>query len=302
MAERALAAGTASGQGLGVLCIHLDGFEDRCKRDGEAKSIAFFIELLQSMPFDPSRVLCGHREGAKAIFYVQGGDSKAMRSLGQACCDAPSTSRSRAERSVGLSVGAAHSSGQHNGRVVLENVRLAAIRGARLVLRTGGGRFAFIERFGPAMVRGAQHEASTPKDPAQERASVQKAIDSLLPTEPTFVLRPQAKDGPRTQESAHPSPQEGSPQFEEWMRSSELAWQRRVDLLERRLEKMGRLLDGAEHQKRPVRSESGVASRFQSVQGLDQTDDQFEAKAGLMSALFTANKKIHDNLKSRTAG
>lgn len=295
LAERALTAGSASGQGLGVLCIHFDGYEERCRRDGESIAVAAFIKRLERMPFESHQILCGHRDGAKAIFYVQGLDGDGMRCLGQQCCDAGGSGK----KGTGLSVGAAHSLGQRHGNIALENVRLAAVRGARLALRTGGGRFAYIERFGPAMVANLalQTEPIEPAKPARPPAP-------KPPEESTWILRP--KEPPQIKSTpVDPQPVVGDQDlFEERMRSSELAWQRRVDRLERRLEKMGRLLEGAEQRSdEPAQwVDGGVASRFQSVQGLDQRDDQFEAKAGLMSALFQANKEMRDNLNGRTAG
>ncbi|MFT4647689.1 MAG: hypothetical protein ACI9X4_000902 [Glaciecola sp.] len=64
---------------------------------------------------------------------------------------------------------------------------------------------------------------------------------------------------------------------------------------------MGRLLEGAErHTGRQALIEIGAAYRFQSVQGLNDNDNQLEAQAGLMSALCLANKKMRDSINERT--
>ncbi|MBL4770258.1 MAG: hypothetical protein JKY61_03750, partial [Planctomycetes bacterium] len=92
-------------------------------------------------------------------------------------------------------------------------------------------------------------------------------------------------------------------ELERLLKSSELAWQSRVEILERRLEKMGRLLEGVgNNSDNAIPLEVGVPSRFQAVQGLSTADTQFEAKSGLMSALFLANQKMREGLNGRSAG
>ena len=69
--------------------------------------------------------------------------------------------------------------------------------------------------------------------------------------------------------------------------------QREINTLERRIAKLSVLLGETEDALRRIRAgdavDPGVSSIFDSVQGLDHADEQFERKAGLMKVLFEAN-------------
>jgi len=76
---------------------------------------------------------------------------------------------------------------------------------------------------------------------------------------------------------------------------------RQIDLLERRLAKMTRLLEEKEQEvaitaARP--SESGVASVFREVQGLDGSGEEVERKKALMSRIFEANLDLRKQIIS----
>jgi hypothetical protein len=81
--------------------------------------------------------------------------------------------------------------------------------------------------------------------------------------------------------------------------------QERIELLERRLIKLRRLL--AESEERLARagqvqeSDAGVASRYRTVQGLADDAPERERKAGLMESLFLANLELQELLRGRAA-
>ena len=83
------------------------------------------------------------------------------------------------------------------------------------------------------------------------------------------------------------------------------AAQERIALLERRLCKLRRLL--SESEERLARagqvqeSDSGVASRYRTVQGLADDAPERELKAGLMESLFLANLELQELLRRRAA-
>jgi diguanylate cyclase (GGDEF)-like protein len=78
----------------------------------------------------------------------------------------------------------------------------------------------------------------------------------------------------------------------------------RHELLERRVAKLGEMLSRTESQLRSVlgsQGESGVASVYKDVQGLDDGDHEVEQKKELLTAIFDANlrmKKIIDEESS----
>lgn len=81
--------------------------------------------------------------------------------------------------------------------------------------------------------------------------------------------------------------------------------QERIELLERRLIKLRRLLSESEERLaragRGQESDSGVASRYRTVQGLADDAPERELKAGLMESLFRANLELQELLRRRAA-
>ena len=81
--------------------------------------------------------------------------------------------------------------------------------------------------------------------------------------------------------------------------------QERIELLERRLIKLRRLLSESEQRLaragRGPESDSGVASRYRTVQGLADDAPERELKAGLMESLFRANLELQELLRRRAA-
>ncbi len=320
VAQRALVAGRASGDGLGVLCIHLEGFELGVIELGETAAVAAYVRVLEDLPQGGGQFLCGFREGAKVFFYVQGVDSDAMRGLAEASCKVGLSKICGGKLRHGVSAGAAHSSGLRVGAGTPEDVRIAAERGARLALRTGGGRFAFIERFGPAPSAKVDRSKSgqgvssasldgvgsvaLPNQREADRAEPQGRPHLQQRSKPPHRLKDEpVQRQPRLHDALPIHGQDGAEDLNELLRANDLQWQARVERLERRLNKMSRLLDaGSESAVNLNPSDSGVSSQFRCVQGLDFRDDQFEAKTGLMSALFEANREIQDRLKERSAG
>jgi len=81
--------------------------------------------------------------------------------------------------------------------------------------------------------------------------------------------------------------------------------QERIELLERRLIKLRRLLSESEERLaragRVQDSDPGVASRYRTVQGLADDAPERERKEGLMESLFLANLELQELLRSRAA-
>lgn len=73
-----------------------------------------------------------------------------------------------------------------------------------------------------------------------------------------------------------------------------------IEQLERRISKMNGLLGETERElakaRRAQSVDHGVASVYETVQGLDDEDDQFEQKAMLMTSIFEANLGLRQAL------
>ena len=78
---------------------------------------------------------------------------------------------------------------------------------------------------------------------------------------------------------------------------------RRIELLERRLEKLSRLLGERDDQLRSRIAQAdedvGVASRFAEVQGLNGHSEEVQLKRDLMSSIFDANRKLRERIGSQ---
>lgn len=76
---------------------------------------------------------------------------------------------------------------------------------------------------------------------------------------------------------------------------------RQIDLLERRLAKMTRLLEERDQEVAMVRAgpaEDGVASVFREVQGIEGSGQEVERKKALMSRIFEANLDLRKQIIS----
>lgn len=73
-----------------------------------------------------------------------------------------------------------------------------------------------------------------------------------------------------------------------------------IGLLERRIGKLNQLLGETEAklklERRRASEDPGVASEYDTVQGLDEGDNLFERKAELMASIFQANLAMRDEL------
>jgi len=84
--------------------------------------------------------------------------------------------------------------------------------------------------------------------------------------------------------------------------SSEHEYRHRIDLLERRLSKLARQLVDQEEELRAERErqvDEGVASVYDSVQGIDPEAENAQAKREMMSQIFGANLKLHEAIASK---
>lgn len=84
-------------------------------------------------------------------------------------------------------------------------------------------------------------------------------------------------------------------------RTGDGASRHQIDLLERRLAKMARLLEAKEQEVAKVASasgEPGVASVFREVQGLEGSGEEVQRKKDLMSRIFEANLDLRKQIIS----
>lgn len=70
----------------------------------------------------------------------------------------------------------------------------------------------------------------------------------------------------------------------------------RIKLLERRLQKMMRLLEDQENHSMGGLVDDGVASIYRVVQGVDARDAQAEDKRALMASIFLQNVKLRERV------
>ncbi len=76
---------------------------------------------------------------------------------------------------------------------------------------------------------------------------------------------------------------------------------KQIDVLERRLAKMARLLDQRDTEivsRSRVAEDTGVASIYRDVQGIDSRGDEATQKKELMSSIFEANLKLREMVTS----
>ncbi len=76
---------------------------------------------------------------------------------------------------------------------------------------------------------------------------------------------------------------------------------KQIDVLERRLAKMARLLDQRDTEivsRSRAKEDTGVASIYRDVQGLDERGDEAKQKRELMSSIFEANLKLREMVTS----
>ena len=77
--------------------------------------------------------------------------------------------------------------------------------------------------------------------------------------------------------------------------------QREIEMLERRIKKLGDLLDTTEAQLRQIARAKGVdpglASIYRTVQGLDEDEENFARKKEMLSLIFDANVDLQRKIK-----
>ncbi|QDV07156.1 hypothetical protein Poly30_26750 [Planctomycetes bacterium Poly30] len=76
---------------------------------------------------------------------------------------------------------------------------------------------------------------------------------------------------------------------------------KQIDVLERRLAKMARLLDQRDVEivaRSRQEEDTGVASIYRGVQGVDGVGDEVKQKKALMSSIFEANLKLREMVTS----
>ncbi|MEZ6017377.1 MAG: hypothetical protein R3F49_19850 [Planctomycetota bacterium] len=146
------------------------------------------------------------------------------------------------------------------------------------------------------VVQGAPTAAAAPAPaaPRTEDQVVRGGGESALLT---HGHRPEDGVPLRTVDVPRPAPPEGPSGAR-----SDANSQARIELLERRLAKLSRVLDErtAQLQLRMERGavDNGVASTFTEVQGLRGDSEEVHRKRELMSAIFDANRKLRERVGS----
>ncbi|MEZ5976026.1 MAG: hypothetical protein R3F33_09470 [Planctomycetota bacterium] len=289
LAERGLAGAREAGLDFAVLHVRLDGFADWDLRKGTAFAQGLFVSLLERLlPVDG--ILAGRREAGECLLYLQGLSPERLATLAgdlNAVTRNASWGDQIGALRVSVSIGGAHLRGFRGepGACDLASLEQAAARGAQLAQRSGGDRAAMIERFSRAAVR----RMPVP-EPAVELQSVAPQVELAPPAVEVVDMR-------APQPPAMPLPAELD--VDRLLRDRDAAWERRVDLLERRLEKLGAMLDQVSRgQRTSAAGDSGVPSRFRAVQGLSEDDVQVEAKRGLMAAIYEANLELRNRMSA----
>jgi hypothetical protein len=125
--------------------------------------------------------------------------------------------------------------------------------------------------------------ALEPDSPEVEEAFVRRMDEALLEKElvERAVARIRAETAPE--------------------RGPDLAHGRQIQILERRLTKLANLLEEREGEleriKRQELVEPGIASVYDSVQGIASDAPMKDAKRALMKRLFEQNVELHDSLR-----
>lgn len=151
----------------------------------------------------------------------------------------------------------------------------------RAQLRRGGGVFL---PSGDQAAHGDQ-APDNGREPAGDEGESQRAV-VLQPVAPPKVV---------------PAPVEPSVPRPTALRDSQARHQ--IQLLERRLVKMARLLDARDQESlsAPSAVEGGVASIYRDVQGLAGVGEEVKQKQALMSRIFDENLKLRERVTSSSS-
>ena len=318
LAQRALEANGAAGTGFALLVLNLDGYADWKLRLDQAFADGLFRAVLEQCVQGQESLVCGRREGGLAYLYLQGVSLAEAKAVGERCLLQArhlNLSGRGGPTRLALSLGGAHSAGFRTKQVALQLPDLvrAAERGARLAVRSGGDRSAWIERFGAAPSVSSEAPGGDPSSHVEEGAhSVEESGAAAAASEAPQELQEIVWQPPSPEDAA--AAWKALPQvdleadleallverygdaFSNYLHDRDESWERRVERLERRIEKLGNLLEHEQSRQRAAArsqgEDAGLASRFRTVQGLDEQDQQFEAKQGLMAALYEANLKL----------
>jgi len=110
-----------------------------------------------------------------------------------------------------------------------------------------------------------------------------------------------ATETPRAVPSANAAADETAVQAKAEIQAKESAYQREIDLLERRLRKVQGLLDLREQELRRLlaagKIDDGLRSIYTHVEGLDPNSPMAETKREMMAAIFEANRELQARLK-----
>jgi len=86
----------------------------------------------------------------------------------------------------------------------------------------------------------------------------------------------------------------------EVMKRAEERHRSEIDLYERRLQKLTQALSATEEELRRIANlkaiDPGVASAYRTVQGLDQSENQYSTKLSLLAKLLQANLELRAQL------
>ena len=210
---------------------------------------------------------------------------------------------------ISLSIGLAHNENQNS--LGFDSLKRVAYEGAAVAEAAGGDRWAETDLYGLYEARRQRAEEAAraaagergvaPQDVrgtleqmVSEGGDLEKAVSTLVEELMERALK-EAKADLAVEQVAIPGSKNRSGEQEQ-------AYQREIELLRRRVNKLTESLGLTEQELLRLRSagtvDDGVASIYREVQGLSMEDTRDELKQQLMSSIFEANLDLHRKQRS----
>jgi diguanylate cyclase (GGDEF)-like protein len=208
---------------------------------------------------------------------------------------------------ITLSIGVSHN--EHPGELSFETLKRVAEEGLAVADAAGGDRWAETELYGIYEAQRSREEqpAPAPALPQTQESGYRGALERMVAEDGDLEravgelvedLLERASREARDELAAEQAsaPPEADPE-------KELAYQREIDLLRRRVGKLTESLGLTEQELLRLREfkgeDDGLSSVYREVQGLSLEDAKSELKKHLMSSIFEANLDLQSK---RAAG
>jgi diguanylate cyclase (GGDEF)-like protein len=211
---------------------------------------------------------------------------------------------------VTLSVGLSHN-GQSE-EIGFDTLRRVAKEGLVVAQAGGGDRWAETELYDLCEAQQRRQEGSNAEPSTEgpgyrealvrmveEEGDLEKAVSVLVEEMLDRAMSEARSDFELEQAEAQASRgDEDAPEFEE----KEVAYQREIELLRRRVDKLSQSIGLSEQEIGRLRQskdvDDGVASVYREVQGLSLDDARAELKKHLMSSIFEANLDLRQGRRT----